>query len=517
MAMFGFAVLLSLASAWWSFGMIEREVSRPFQAMSNVLRSLREIKRGAEDQATLLLGPPDWTEIGPGTLGHGVRGDRAAPLALFDPVRFDGISRRMQDNFNALQEEENWRVRAGQYAAQNLHQRIRHAQDLARRWGEIGDDAARESAGRALFEIHELIELIEGRILDDAYLAGTFERQLRDRLLVMLAIVVGVAMLVGLLTTSLVDRWIVRPLDRLRIAAERIGEGEFSYRVEAKGHDELARLAREVNQMAELVERMQEDRVERERLVAVGQMMRRLAHNIRNPLAGIRGLAEMTRHEVEQADLKESQRRIIESVDRFEEWLNRLLRATSPADIEPRPTQVLSWLRGVLQAHDAMASAREVRVECDLASARELNSRSFDPDHLGQALAAILANAIEATPRGGRVWVQPGRNEADGSWSISVTDEGPGIPEEVMPHLFRPSFTTKKQGTGIGLASALHATRGHGGWIEVESLDSPSESGSDGSQSHGARFTLVLPGSAASDELANNGQGGVLSGHDSDR
>ncbi len=513
LALFGLAVLVSLASAWSSFAILEREISRPIQSMSGVLHSLRTIKRDAEAQATMLLGGPTWGEQS-GASGHGVRGSRSSEPPSFDPNAFAILSERMRNNFERLKLQEGWQVRAGMYALDNLENRIfERAHELAARWSDIGDDGARQSAGLALFEIHELIERIEGRILDDAQLAEAFEDQLRTRLGVVLALVAGLTALVGLLSLSLVGRWVIRPIERLRVAAERIGVGEFSYRLHPKGNDELATLAREVNQMAEMVQRSQEERIEQERLVAVGQMMRRLAHNIRNPLAGIRGLAEMTRDEVEDAEIKDSQRRIIDAVDRFEDWLNRLLRATSPAEIDCRKVSVHDWLREAIEAHEPMAAAGGVRIECDFQAARVMGSRVFDPDHLSQALAAILANAIEATPRGGIVHIRPSRTP--GGWKVAVSDGGPGISEDVLPNLFRPSFTTKKQGTGIGLASALHAMRGHGGRIEVENLGASLKSGSDAALAAGARFSLILPDEVQSEELANNGQSGVASGQDS--
>ena len=74
LAMFGLAVLVSLAAAWSSFAIIEREVSRPAQKLASVLTSLRTIKRGAEAQANMLLGEPSWGDTAPESDGHGVRG-----------------------------------------------------------------------------------------------------------------------------------------------------------------------------------------------------------------------------------------------------------------------------------------------------------------------------------------------------------------------------------------------------------------------------------------------------------
>ncbi len=507
LAIFGVAVAGSVGAALWSFRVVNREVAQPFQSMMQVLRTLRMIKRGAEDQATLLLGPADWRlesgtppEIPSETVREEVR------------LEFLLLAQRMERSLQELQQAHMWRVRAGKYAAENLRERIDRAVGLARQWLDDGDETARVQAGESLYEIHELIEAIEGRILDDARLAVVFGERLRRDIVLFLGFVALVAALVGVLSLALVRRWIVRPVADLRIAAERIGAGDFSHRVRIEGSDELAMLGREVNDMAHLVQQMQEERLERERLAVAGAMMRRLAHNIRNPLAGIRGLAELTRDELSGDDpRREHQQRIIESVDRFEEWLNGLLRATSPADVRPGEHRVTPWIKGIVAAHEPMARAKGVTIETVLGPPEE--RRVFDAEHLGQAVAALVANAIDATERGGRVRIRISDDDASGSWQIEVRDSGPGVPEDVLPNIFRPSFTTKKQGTGIGLASALSAVRAHHGRITVRNAGSSDGKGDFGG---GAVFTIVLPRVKREADLANNGQNEEPSGQDSD-
>ncbi len=507
LAIFGVAVAGSVGAALWSFRVVDREVAQPFQSMTQVLRTLRQIKRAVEDQATLLLGPAGW------------RVEHEAPPEIPDrsvreEIRREFLSRarQMERSLEELQAAPMWQVRAGKYAAKNLRGRIEQTVGLGRRWLEAEDETARVQAGKSLYEIHELIEAIEGRILDDARLAVAFGADLRRDMLLTLGFVALIAMLVGTLSLVLVRRWIVQPVADLRVAAERIGAGDFAHRVRIEGSDELAMLGHEVNEMARLVQQMQEERLERERLAVAGAMMRRLAHNIRNPLAGIRGLAELTREELEPGDPRRGhQERIIESVDRFEQWLNGLLRATSPAEVRPASHRVRPWIEGIVAAHEPMAQAKGVTIEVVLGLSEE--QRVFDPEHLGQAVAALLANAVDAVDQGGRVQIRIGDDDARHAWLIEVSDTGPGIPQDVLPNIFRPSFTTKKQGTGIGLASALSAVRAHHGRIEVKNRDSSIENSDFGG---GAIFTIVLPRIKTGAELANNGQCEEPSGQDSD-
>jgi signal transduction histidine kinase len=240
-------------------------------------------------------------------------------------------------------------------------------------------------------------------------------------------------------------------------------------------------LSREINHTAAMVKALQDERVERERLAAIGQMVQRIAHNLRNPLSGIRGMAELTLDDLPPGSgLRLKQERIISAVDKFEGWLSQLLRVTKPLDIRPRRADPRRWIAGVVEAHQAMAAAKGVRLELDIADAPE--RATFDPEHLEHALVAIVTNAVQATPRDSRVTVRLAREGHE--WLIEVKDQGPGVPEEFREQVFRPYFTTKRDGNGIGLAVARFVIHAHGGTVMVEAAV-------DGDS--GALFRVRLP------------------------
>jgi signal transduction histidine kinase len=173
---------------------------------------------------------------------------------------------------------------------------------------------------------HDLIQRIQSRVIAEQDKVVEFGDTIRGRLVLVLAFALSAAVLVGVLALTLVRRWVLIPVAALRAAAQRIAGGDFDHRTPVTGHDELAQLSSEVNHMAGMVRMMLDERVERERLAAVGEMVRRLAHNLRNPLSGIRGLAELSREETAPGThVHENQNRIILSVDRFEKWLADLL------------------------------------------------------------------------------------------------------------------------------------------------------------------------------------------------
>jgi signal transduction histidine kinase len=263
--------------------------------------------------------------------------------------------------------------------------------------------------------------------------------------------------------------------------------------------------------MAAVVKAMQDEAVQRERLAAVGEVVRRIAHNLRSPLAGIRGLAELSRKELDspavapelRADLGENQQRIIGAVDRFELWLRDLLDATRPLEIVHQTIDPRDWLGRVIEAYRPKAQANCIDLALDTSAAPPLVA--FDPRHFEHAVGALISNALDsvaaAPPAGQTAAVRvvcralPAAASENGQlWELRVQDNGPGVPPDLRERIFTPYFTTKREGTGIGLALAQQVVRAHGGGLSL--LDSPNGALRDGesaSQARGAVFSARMP------------------------
>ncbi|RJP34320.1 MAG: HAMP domain-containing protein [Phycisphaerales bacterium] len=279
-----------------------------------------------------------------------------------------------------------------------------------------------------------------------------------------------------------VHRWVGRPVGELREATRRIGEGDFAQRIRADSADELGMLAREVNQMCATIVSMQTRIVEQERLAAAGEVVTRLAHNIRNPLGGLRGLAEATlqRHG-DDGQTAECQRRIIDTVDRFESWLRDLQQSVAPMELQIQPCDLSGLLDGVIAVLLTVAERRGVRFVTQVDDGAR--SVRIDPRHFEQALVAVLTNAVQASPEGGRVVVSASPcDEPRGGWRMLIDDEGGGVPVKNRDRIFHAYFTTKRDGHGLGLAMAAKVVKLHGGSISV--TDAPGG---------GARFEIVMP------------------------
>jgi signal transduction histidine kinase len=135
----------------------------------------------------------------------------------------------------------------------------------------------------------------------------------------------------------------------------------------------------------------------------------------------------------------------------------------------------------------------------------------IDANHLEQALIGVITNALQFSGSGDTVTVSA--TEHAPTWSIRVIDQGPGVTPELRDKIFRPYFTTRREGTGIGLAVAKQVVEQHGGRIAVEAA-------SDGPERQGAAFVFTLPLNPAAErteDLANSGQTGDNGGQDLDR
>jgi signal transduction histidine kinase len=233
---------------------------------------------------------------------------------------------------------------------------------------------------------------------------------------------------------------------------------------------------------------------ERDRLAALGEMSAGLAHEIRNPLAAIKGAAQELDPGRVGGDDGELMQIIIDEVNRLNtvvvEFLDyaRPFRGTfvalSANDAVKRTVQLMQ--------HDLRKEGSEVELTLDLQE--DLPDVSGDAERLQQVLINLVLNAADAMKRKGKITVST-KKSADMTdaalWTLKepkqfvevrVKDEGPGIAPQLLEQIFIPFFTTKARGTGLGLALCQRIVQHHGGSMEVRSVEG-----------HGATFVIRLP------------------------
>ena len=226
----------------------------------------------------------------------------------------------------------------------------------------------------------------------------------------------------------------------------------------------------------------QEQLIRSERLAAVGELAGAVAHAIRNPLAGIKMAAEWGADEFAESGARGNFDDITSEAQRLEDRITSLLDFARP--FEPHPTDVRldDIVQGAVDASRGKAEQRQVSLRYD--HDHPPLPAKLDPPLFEQVVIELLANAIDASPAGASVVVEtrPDPDKHPPSALLTVTDAGPGIPEDKRPRIFDLFFTTKKTGTGFGLATVKKVVERHGGTVAV------AESGGSGT-----RFVVEVP------------------------
>lgn len=231
--------------------------------------------------------------------------------------------------------------------------------------------------------------------------------------------------------------------------------------------------------------RLYEQAERRQRLALIGTMAAGVAHEIRNPLASIKGAAQFVQKDLEATPGKEDAREylklLVGEVDRLNGVVESFLTYARPIDPRRQDLGLETFLRDLLRLHGASLPASimlETSFDPDLPLVRA------DPALLTDAVTNAIRNAIEVMPEGGTLTIRTiGLASALRNWAaIEIEDTGPGIPRGDFDRIFQPFYTTKAKGTGLGLAIALRILEAHGGDITVENVDP-----------RGCRFTFLLP------------------------
>jgi signal transduction histidine kinase len=305
------------------------------------------------------------------------------------------------------------------------------------------------------------------------------------------AIIVCAVMVVSL---ALIVR---RPMLELEHSIERVSEGDLQATVSfADRHDDIGDLGRNFNQM---VQQLRESRQEIERLhatqmsraehlVTLGELAAGLAHEIRNPLAGIAGVMEIIARDVPstspaQSVLKDVQDEVL----RINRIVTDLLETARPKPPQMQPADLNVTVEHALMF--AREQAKSKPIQFHLIKCPDLPVFEHDTAQIHQVLLNLMLNAIQAIDGPGTVTVLV--QQRNGMAAVEVRDTGPGISPAALGNIFRPFFTTKGHGTGLGLSLAKRIVEDHGGKIEVASFPG-----------QGCSFSVLLPMRAAQNTAA---------------
>lgn len=279
-----------------------------------------------------------------------------------------------------------------------------------------------------------------------------------------------------------------RPMLELQEKIARVRQGDMHAAVNfASRNDQIGDLGRDFNDMVrqlresrEEIQRLHRTQMSRaEHLATMGELAAGLAHEIRNPLAGIAGVMDVIGRDLP----KESPARgVLKDVRSEVLHINKIVSELLEIARPKAPDFRVGDLN--VTAEHAILFAREHAttkgVQMEMVRNEQVPEISHDAGQIHQVLLNLLLNAVQACNDGGVVRLEMAHDEEN--IHVSVTDTGKGIPPEILQNIFRPFFTTKGSGTGLGLSLARRIAEGHGGRIDVTSW-----------LGKGSRFVLVLP------------------------
>ena len=255
-------------------------------------------------------------------------------------------------------------------------------------------------------------------------------------------------------------------------------------------HDAEGNVVGVVTTYEDITERKQMEQyvLHTERLAATGRLAAALAHEINNPLHAIgNGLELVLDFPLDASEQRKYLQAALREIERLQALAGRVLDFARPPHLERRPTDVAAVVHHALTL--SSKQLQHSRIDVNLNLPDDLPQVSASRDHLTQVFLNLIINAIEAMPRGGalRITACP----SDDHIELSFADTGAGIPSESLGMIFEPFYTTKEDGTGLGLAVSHSIIQQHGGSITANNTPD------------GAVVTLSLPVADASSEEAD--------------
>jgi signal transduction histidine kinase len=279
-----------------------------------------------------------------------------------------------------------------------------------------------------------------------------------------------------------------RPMTELQDKIERVREGDLNVSVNfSNRNDEIGDLGKDFNDMVrqlresrEEIQRLHRTQISRaEHLATLGELAAGLAHEIRNPLAGIAGVIDVIGRDLPKESPARSVLKDVRSeVLHINRIVSELLEIARPKQPEFRMADLNATAEHAVMFAKDQAASRGVEIE--LTKDAEGIEIEHDAGQIRQVLLNLLLNGVQACDQGGKVALQVAHT--DDSVQLTVVDTGKGIPPDVLENIFRPFFTTKGDGTGLGLSLAQRMVEGHGGRLEVSSW-----------VGKGSRFVISLP------------------------
>lgn len=348
-------------------------------------------------------------------------------------------------------------------------------------------DSTFAQGNRLIKEVRNIIVASSETVSEEASLAKISISHTKK----ILILLVTAGPLLLIISTFFFIKGCTRSLSILTNATRKIKAGKLHYRIKEELKDEFGELALSFNEMAVSLQEQYNKLQETERLAVVGELSAGMAHEIKNPLAGIKVSIEVMSQDLvlDQED-KEVFLQIINEIDRINALLKSLLNYARP----PKPESVSFDFHQVLDATiktaqyslkspsgDNEEQQKEIEFVKDFSP--EVPEIVADPGQMQQVFLNLILNSVDAIAKRGTIVIKT-RKSSDETIQIAISDSGKGIDSQSLENIFKPFFTTKSHGTGLGLAICKRLIEQHnGGIISV----------SNNPEGTGVTFTITLP------------------------
>jgi two-component system NtrC family sensor kinase len=332
----------------------------------------------------------------------------------------------------------------------------------------------------------------------------------RDMMIFYSAILI---LITALVKGGFVRKMIHSPIKKLNNATKEVANLNLDHKVDIHSRDELGNLAHSFNKMTQQLkeaneviqnwssqlenrvkeksrelEKTQSQLIRAEKMAAMGELSAMVAHEINNPLSGILSYAKVSSRYLGQEKIDSG---ILESVKqnllfistetkRCGDIVKNLLLFARRTSGEFHEEHLNKIIDNSVQVIDHSLKMKELTLVKELDQENDLFQ--CDAGGIQQVLVALIVNSIEATSRGGKITIKTDCRTEKDRIQIMVMDDGKGIPEDVLPHIFEPFVSTKVKSTGLGLSVVYGIVQQHAGVIDVESK-----------VNQGTTFTIVLP------------------------
>lgn len=276
-----------------------------------------------------------------------------------------------------------------------------------------------------------------------------------------------------------------RPLNTLLTATQKIKDGDLDYRIEGL-KDEFGKVAESFNEMSGSLKEQMIKMQRTEQMVILGELAAGLAHEIRNPLTGIKlSMEVISEDESISEENKDTMIKLVDECKRIDELIKNLLNFAKP----PKPQFVMTDVNTILDktiafsvAHFSAFSITDNKLDVMKHLDSNIPEIMADPMKLQQAFLNLLLNARHSMLSGGTLTIKSSFDEKAGIILIEISDTGEGIDEKAAARIFQPFFTTKPKGTGLGLAITKRLIEQHDGAISAKNIPGG-----------GAAFLISLP------------------------